>query len=849
MGVPPPVFTEEVPGETFTAFPLLAARISTFVFTALSQLTCLSPSELVAARYAKFRGMGIFDKLDESQCLERVRQCRLTAQPSSTNNRRAKAASGGAVCGSLLKIAELTLHGEHSAFRGKAPGGGGKLAEPPGRAVPTAMPPRAENAKSVLDARGPEAMAQWVREQSRGRVLVTDTTMRDAHQSLLATRVRTTDILSAASEASAVLHDAFSFECWGGATFDVAYRFLDECPWARLRAIREAIPNVCLQMLIRGANAVGYTSYPDNVVQDFVALAAKNGMDVFRIFDCFNDVSNMTVAIEAVRKANKVAEVAVCYTADILTSQIYGPSYYTEVTRRAREAGAHIIAIKDMAGLLKPNGAKALMEAIRAGAANLPIHFHTHATSSASLATALAMVEHGCDIIDFATASLADATSQPSLNAFCASLVGHPRDPKIDYLKLEPLDMHWGKIRELYAPFECGMKSGSARVFDHEIPGGQYTNLLVQCRSMGLWDRWEEVLDMYRDVNTLLGNVVKVTPSSKCVGDLALFLINKGLKTDEVVAKAHEIDFPQSVFELLEGRLGFPHRGFPAEVSAAILKGAASLPMGERSSAALPAADFAAERARLTAAHAGATIGAEEVSSALLYPKVFADYLGRQSKYGATLTYWPTPVYFHGLLVGGSAVFSLPAELAAAEFGGLLGLSEDELRATGATVKVRITLDRVSGKTHGAMRTLHFTVDIGSSSAKQQVSLKDADGEVEFSGPMANADDRSHLSAPMPGLVEKVHTKPGAVVSEGDVLLTVSAMKMEVHVKAPYRATIGEMHVAAGDRVVEGALLGTLQAASEPSATEASQLMTSKAKAEGSADSTMAVIELALDCN
>jgi len=413
------------------------------------------------------------------------------------------------------------------------------------------------------------------------------------------------------------------------------------------------------------------------------------------------------------------------------------------------------------------------------------------------------------------------------------------------------------------------MKSGSARVFDHEIPGGQYTNLLVQCRSMGLWDRWEEVLDMYRDVNTLLGNVVKVTPSSKCVGDLALFLINKGMGVSEVVARGPEVDFPQSVCELLEGRLGFPHNGFPHEVSTAILKGATPLPMGERSSATLPPADFATELARLQAAHPGATFTDEDVSSALLYPKVFDDYLTRQRKYGAALTYLPTPAFLHGLLVGTTTAFRLPVALAEAEFRALVGVSKEQLSVASttsdalgsATIEARITLERVTAKTHGALRTLEFTVAIGEWSGKEVVSLKDAGADsIEFSGPMASAENRSHVSAPMPGIAEKVHVKVGDVVAEGDVLLTVSAMKMEVHVKAPYRATIGTLHVTAGDRVVEGALIGTLKEADEertkpsPSATQQTIEQTIgkkglKSEAGASADSTMAAIELALDCH
>jgi pyruvate carboxylase len=328
-------------------------------------------------------------------------------------------------------------------------------------------------------------------------------------------------LVKGAVVANELLKDAFSFECWGGATFDVCMRFLDECPWERLRELRKAAPDVCLQMLIRGANAVGYTSYPDNVVQEFIRLAAENGMDVFRIFDCFNIVENMKVAIEAVRGTGKVAEVCICYTGNILTNPVYNKEYYKAVAKEAADAGAHIIGIKDMSGLLRPLECPVLLEAIRS-VTDVPIHFHTHCTSSCSIAVCMEMARLGCDVIDFCTASMADGTSQPSMNAFVAMMEGALNDTGLKFMSLEPYDMYWGRVRDMYSPFESGMKSGSARVFEHQIPGGQYSNLYAQCKSMGLWNDWETILDTYRDVNALFGDIVKVTPSSKCVGDLAL---------------------------------------------------------------------------------------------------------------------------------------------------------------------------------------------------------------------------------------------------------------------------------------------------------------------------------------
>lgn len=381
--------------------------------------------------------------------------------------------------------------------------------------------------------------------------------MRDAHQSLLATRVRTEDLVKGARHANDALRTAFSFECWGGATFDVAMRFLDECPWDRLREIRQAAPDVCLQMLIRGSNAVGYTSYADNVVAEFIRLAAENGMDVFRIFDCFNDVDSMAASIQAVRNAGKVAEVCLCYAGNVLTSSVYNLAYYENLTKLIVAAGAHFIGIKDMAGLLRPREAGPLLNVIRS-ITDLPVHFHTHATSSGSLATCLEMARLGCDIVDTCTASMADGTSQPSMNAFLALTEGEEYHPGIPFLSLEPYDMYWGRVRAMYSEFESGMLSGTARVFEHQIPGGQYSNLIVQCQSMGLWDRWEEVLDAYRDVNDLFGDIVKVTPSSKCVGDLAIYLVTINMKAKDVLdpAKAAAIDFPESVIGLMRGDLG-----------------------------------------------------------------------------------------------------------------------------------------------------------------------------------------------------------------------------------------------------------------------------------------------------
>ncbi|CAM9491937.1 unnamed protein product [Ectocarpus fasciculatus] len=466
--------------------------------------------------------------------------------------------------------------------------------------------------------------------------------------------------------------------------------------------------------------------------------------------------------------------------------------------------------MQDMAGLLKPRSAPLLVEAIRS-VTDLPIHFHTHATSSCSLATALEMARAGCDVIDFATASMADCTSQPSLNGFLASTEGSEMAPEgTGYLGLEPYDVYWSRVRDMYTPFENGMKSGTARVFDHQIPGkrgrgerlfvgGQYSNLMVQCKSMGIWDKWEGVLDMYRDVNNLFGDIVKVTPSSKCVGDLALYLVTRGLKASDVTdpAKKGQVDFPDSVVGLLEGRLGFPHKGFPEEVSKAVLGD--KKPLTTRPSAALPPADFAAVKAKLQEGKCGQVLGEvtdELVVSSLLYPKVFDDYVNEMDKNSTLLTTLPTPVFWYGLVVGQE--FSIcppnPADLL---------LKDGGDRAAG----VKVRLERVGPAKKGGMRTVSFTVG----GAVQNVEVKDSVSGNDFDGPMAGAGNALEVGSPMPGVVEKVLVEVGSSVSEGEVVAVVSAMKMEVQVKATTGGTVAALAVEEGGKVIEGALIATLK--------------------------------------
>ena len=793
IGVVDEILWEAACGETYESFPVLKTRIEAFLTSSLEELSGKSVDEIISHRYNKFRALGQFTLLDDAgraaavqEAIEKKNPPKKPVKPDTSATKL------------LEHLAQDVVNGASSRHRGLAPESCGEQAPSEPKVAKVEPAAGYENAKKVLDKSGPEALAAWVKKSSR--VLLTDTTMRDAHQSLVATRVRTEDLVKGARVANELLKDAFSLECWGGATFDVCMRFLDECPWERLRELRAAAPDICLQMLIRGANAVGYTSYPDNVVEEFIRLAALNGMDVFRIFDCFNIVENMQVAINAVRKTGKVAEVCLCYTGDILSSPIYNAEYYKSVAKEAAEAGAHIIGIKDMSGLLRPFECKVLLEAVRS-VTDLPIHFHTHSTSSGSLAVCVEMASLNCDIIDFCTASMADGTSQPSLNSFVAMMEGAPNDTGMRFLSLEPYDMYWGRVRDMYSPFESGMKSGSARVFEHQIPGGQYSNLYAQCKSMGLWDQWETILDTYRDVNKLFGDIIKVTPSSKCVGDLALYLVNCKLTTSDLLDTANppQIDFPESVVGLLRGDLGFPHRGFPESVEKMVLKGAERRKV--RAGLVLPPADFSDNCAKLSTEW-GVDISPEMGMSSLMYPKVFSDFMQRRKDKGLLLRYLPTPVYFYAMKTGQAFTMTVPACFAPE-------LTKGEAVAA-AAMDIRVELKRV-GPLAKKCRNVVFSVSAdGSTAQEQHVSVKDSTAGFEFEGPMASSDNAKHVPSPMPGQVEKVLVKEGDVVEAGDTLFIIGAMKMEVKTTAPCAGKVGKVEVSSGTRVVEGALLTTM---------------------------------------
>ena len=419
---------------------------------------------------------------------------------------------------------------------------------------------------------GPEKFAKWVMDQKE--VLLMDTTYRDAHQSLLATRVRTHDIMNAIRYTATKLPNLFSFENWGGATFDVAYRFLDECPWVRLRQMREAAPNILFQMLTRGANTVGYTNYAENVVRHFIDRAAVNGVDVFRIFDCLNQLDHMTVTIDEVRKCGKLAETAICYTGDLMdpNRQKYSLKYYTDLAKQLQDAGAHIIAIKDMSGLLKPEAAYALVSALK-DAVDLPIHLHSHEGSGCIIYSYAKAIDAGVDIVDVATSALSNGTSQPSMQSLYFALQDHPRRPKLDLEAMDAIDRYWEGVRPYYAGVDSKMAAPNTTVFSHEMPGGQFSNLRQQATAVGLGDRWLDVCKMYAKVNMMFGDIIKVTPSSKVVGDMALFMVQNSLTEEDIYEKGDTLDFPQSVVDFFDGKLGTPYGGFPEKLQSIILRG------------------------------------------------------------------------------------------------------------------------------------------------------------------------------------------------------------------------------------------------------------------------------------
>jgi pyruvate carboxylase len=676
----------------------------------------------------------------------------------------------------LTYIADVTVNG-HPELRGRA--------MPPvalRKPIPPefAAPPQSEGSKDLLDRLGPKKFADWMLQQKR--VLVTDTTMRDAHQSLLATRMRSFDMLAVTDAYRRGLPQLFSLECWGGATFDVAMRFLTEDPWERLTALRAAAPNVLLQMLLRGANGVGYTNYPDNVVKFFVKQAAEGGIDLFRIFDCLNWVENMRVAIDAVLAEGKLAEGAVCYTGDILDPDRakYSLKYYIGLAKELEKAGCHILAIKDMAGLLKAPAARILVKALKEEV-GIPIHLHTHDTSGVSAASVLAAIDSGVDAVDAAMDSMSGTTSQPCLGSLVEALRHTDRDTGLNGRAIRELSFYWEAVRSQYAAFESDLKAGASEVYLHEMPGGQFTNLREQARGLGLETRWHEVASAYRTANDLFGDIVKVTPSSKVVGDMALTMVSQDLTAADVMDPTRDIAFPASVVEMMRGDLGQPPGGWPKALQKIVLKD--EVPITVRPGSLLGEADLTALRAE-GEKRAGHPLNDADLASYLMYPKVFSEFSGATRKYGP-VSVLPTMVYFYGMTLGQEVAIKIEAGKSLVVVLQVVGETEDD-----GQVKVFFELN-------GQPRTI--VVPNRSFAATHPVRRK------------ANEADDSHVSAPMPGAISSVAIKVGDTLKAGDVLLTMEAMKMETALHAPRDGTVLELLVTAGAQVEAKDLLAVIK--------------------------------------
>ena len=670
----------------------------------------------------------------------------------------------------LTYIADITVNG-HPETKGHAlPAAHVRDPKPPALRGEPQM-----GTRNLLEQKGPQAVADWMGQQRQ--LLITDTTMRDAHQSLLATRMRSIDMIKVAPAYAANLPQLFSVECWGGATFDVAYRFLQECPWQRLRDLRAAMPNLMTQMLLRASNGVGYTNYPDNVVQKFVATAANTGVDVFRVFDSLNWVENMRVAMDAVVEAGKVCEGTICYTGDIFDPDRakYDLQYYVTMGKDLKAAGAHVLGLKDMAGLLKPAQARVLVKALKSEV-GLPIHFHTHDT------TILAASEAGVDAVDCAMDALSGNTSQATLGTVVSALQHTDRDTGIDIKAVREISDYWEEVRGHYAAFETGMQAPSSEVYLHEMPGGQFTNLKAQAASMGLEDRWPEVARTYADVNQMFGDIVKVTPSSKVVGDMALMMVSQGLTRAQVEDPNVDVSFPDSVIDMMRGNLGQPPNGFPAGIVKKVLKGEA--PNTERPGKHLDPVDFEAVRKDLSEELDGMQIDDEDLCGYLMYPKVFLDYMGRHRIYGPVRTL-PTHTFFYGMEPGAE----ISAEI-----------------DPGKTLEIRLQAESEAGE-DGEVKVF-FELN-GQPRVIRMANRLVKDATVQR--PKAEAGNANHIGAPMPGVVASVGIKEGQKIKAGDLLLTIEAMKMETGLHAERDATVKAVHVQAGGQIDAKDLLVELE--------------------------------------
>ena len=636
--------------------------------------------------------------------------------------------------------------------------------------------PPMHGTKQILNERGAEGLVKWIHEQKD--VLITDTTFRDAHQSLLATRVRSNDMYEIAEQSARAMHDAFSFEMWGGATFDVAYRFLKENPWDRLLKMRQMIPNVLLQMLVRGANAVGYKNYPDNVIREFIQQSAEAGIDVFRIFDSLNWIKGMEVAIDSARQSGKIAEAAICYTGDILDDSRgkYTVAYYKEMAKELESAGAHILAIKDMAGLLKPEAAYRLISELKE-TVSLPIHLHTHDTSGNGIYLYAKAIEAGVDIVDTALGTMAGLTSQPSANSLTYALKGSKREVRTDIKALEQLSHYWEDVRKYYKEFESGMMSPHTEIYVHEMPGGQYSNLQQQAKAVGLASRFEEVKEMYSNVNIMFGDVVKVTPSSKVVGDMALFMVQNDLTEETVLTRGKTVDFPDSVIEFFQGYIGQPYGGFPEEIQKVILKDRQAITV--RPGELLEPVNF--EQLKEELFHKlGRPVDSHEVLAYALYPKVFDEYSVMEKKFG-DVSVLDTPTFLYGMRLGEEI--------------------EVEIEK-GKTLIIKMV--SISEPQSDGNRVIYFELN----GQPREVMIQDMTVESDITQKQkSDISNPNHIGATMPGTVLKVVIANGSRVKRGDHLLITEAMKMETTVQAPFNGVIKEIHVSAGTAIATGDLL------------------------------------------
>ena len=631
-------------------------------------------------------------------------------------------------------------------------------------------------AKDILDKEGPKAVSKWVQQQQS--VLLTDTTFRDAHQSLLATRVRTHDIEKIAAQTQLAIPQLFSSEMWGGATFDVAYRFLNEDPWERLRKIRQQMPNTLMQMLFRGSNAVGYSNYPDNVIQAFIKESAKQGIDVFRIFDSLNWTAQMEPSIQAVLDTGKIAEAAICYTGDIndpLRSK-YDIHYYKQMAKDLESLGAHIIAIKDMAGLLKPQAAYRLISELK-DTVDVPIHLHTHDTSGNAIMTYEKAIQAGVDIVDVAISAMSAHTSQPSMSSLYYALLGDKRAPQMDIQKAQALNHYWEDVRPYYQSFENGMNAPQTEVYLHEMPGGQYSNLQQQAKAVGLSDKWDEVKQMYRKVNMMFGDIVKVTPSSKVVGDMALFMVQNQLTEEDLYEKGDTLSFPDSVVSFFEGQLGQPVGGFPEKLQKIILKGRPAITV--RPGQLAPAVDFEKVRNEL-AEKVGFTPKDEQVLSYLMYPQVFLDYCKAYDQFGE-VKLLDTPTFFYGMRLGEKINVEI-------EKGKVL----------------IIRLDEIGEADEEGNRILFFNLN----GQRREIVVNDKSIQSTIvHRKKAEPTDKNQYGATMSGSVLQVLVKKGDHVKKGDVLMITEAMKMETAIEARFDGVVDHLYVQPGETIQSGDLL------------------------------------------